>query len=77
MKKYDEYFEKERILYVVAVISGDKAEAKLHMGRMQGFQDALCIMGVDFTKICYFNDRIKTAIHFAYRMKSRYSKQNN
>lgn len=73
MKKYYEYFEKERILYVVAVIKGDKVESSLHMGRMQGYKDALSIMGVDFDKICDLHDRIMTAIDFAYRMK-RYRK---
>lgn len=74
MKKYDAYLEKERMLYVVAVVKGDKYEASLHMGRMQGYKDALFNMGVDFTKICDFHERIMTAIDFAYRMKSRYRK---
>lgn len=69
MKKYDKFFEKERISYVEAIVKGDKVEASLHMGRMQGYKYALCIMGVDFEKICYFHDRIMTAIDFAYRMK--------
>ena len=70
MKKQDAYFEKERMLYVVAVLKGDKDEVSLHMGRMQGYKDALCNMGVDFTKICDFHDRIMSAIDFAYRMRS-------
>ena len=70
MKKQDEYCEKERMLYVVAVFKGDKDEASLHMGRMQGYKDALCNMGVDFTKICDLHDRIMSAIDFAYRMRS-------
>lgn len=70
MKKYDKFFEKERVLYVVAVIKSDKDEASLHMGRMQGYKQALCDMGVDFTKICYLHDRIMTAIDFAYRIKT-------
>ena len=70
MKKQDEYYEKERMLYVVAVLKGDKDEASLHMGRMQGYKDALCNMGVDFTKICDLYDRIMSAIDFAYRMRS-------
>ena len=74
MKKYDEYFEEERMLYVVAVIKGDKAEAQLHMGRMQGYIDALLYMGVDFAKICDLNDRIMSAIYFAHRM-GRYRKE--
>jgi hypothetical protein len=74
MKKYEEYFEKERMLYVVAVFKGDKDEASLHMGRMQGYKDALFDMGFDFAKICYLNDRIMTSIDFAYRMK-RYRKE--
>lgn len=73
MKKYDEYFESERMLYVVAVVKGNKVEASLHMGRMQGYKEALCNMGVDFTKICDLHDRIMTAIDFAYRMR-RYRK---
>lgn len=73
MKKYDTFFEKERILYVVAIVKGDKDEASLHMGRMQGYKYALCIMGVDFEKICDLHDRIMTAIDFAYRIK-RYRK---
>lgn len=73
MKKYDTYFEKERMLYVVAIVKGDNVEASLHMGIMQGYKDALFTMGVGFSKICYLNDRIMTAIDFAYRMK-RYSK---
>lgn len=76
MKKYDTYFEKERMLYVVAVIKGDKDEASLHMGRMQGYKDALCDIGVDFVKICNMHDRIMSAIDFAYRMERRYSKNN-
>lgn len=74
MKKQDAYFEKERMLYVVAVVKGDKYEASLHMGRMQGYKDALCDMNVDFTKICDLHDRIMTAIDFAYRMRRRYIK---
>lgn len=70
MKKQDEYYEKERMLYVVAVIKGDKDEASLHLGRMQGYKDALCNMGVDFTKICDLHDRTISAIDFAYRMRS-------
>nr|DAQ36317.1 MAG TPA: cyanate lyase [Caudoviricetes sp.] len=74
MKKYYEYFEQERMLYVVAVVKGDKFESSLHMGRMQGFKDALSNTGVDFTIICYLHDRIMSAIDFAYRMKRRYRK---
>ena len=70
MKKQDEYYEKERMLYVVAVLKGDKDEASLHLGRMQGYKDALCNMGVDFTKICDLHDRTISAIDFAYRMRS-------
>lgn len=73
MKKYDTYFEKERMLYVVSIVKGDKDEASLHMGRMQGYKDALLNMGVDFAIICDLHDRIMTAIDFAYRMR-RYSK---
>ena len=75
MKKYDAYLEKERMLYVVAVVKGDKAEAQLHMGRMQGYKDTLFSMGVDFTIICDLHDRIMTAIDFAYRMERRYRKE--
>ena len=74
MKKYDTFFEKERMLYVVAVVKGDKVESSLHMGRMQGYKEALCDTGVDFEKICYLHDRSMTAIDFAYRMK-RYRKE--
>lgn len=74
MKKYDEYLERERMLYVMAVVKGDNVEASLHMGRMQGYKDALFNMGVDFAKICDFSDRIMTAIDFAYRMERRYRK---
>ena len=74
MKKYDEYLEKERMLYVVAIVKGDKDEAQLHMGRMLGYKDALFNMGVDFAKICYLHERIMTAIYFAYRMERRYRK---
>lgn len=70
MKKYDKFFEKERVLYVVAVVKSDKDEASLHMGRMQGYKQALCDMGDDFTKICYLHDRIMSAIDFAYRIKT-------
>ena len=70
MTKQEEYFEKERMLYVVAILKEQKDEAFLHMGRMQGYKDGLFIMGVDFTKICYFHDRIMSAIDFAYRMLS-------
>lgn len=76
MKKQYTYFEKERMLYVVATVKGDDTEAKLHMGRMQGYKDALADMGVDFTKICDLHDRIMNAIDFAYRMKRRYRKNN-
>lgn len=75
MKKYDTFFEKERILYVVAVVKNDKYEASLHMGRMQGYKAALPYMGIDFEKICHLHDRIMTAIDFAYRMKRRYEKK--
>ena len=74
MKKNDTYVEKERMLYVLAIVKGDKYEASLHMGRMQGYKDALFNMGVDFAKICYLHDRIMTAIDFAYRMERRYRK---
>lgn len=70
MKKYDAYLENERMLYVVAVVKGDTVEASLHMGRMQGYKDALFNTGVDLTVICYLHDRIMTAIDFAYRMRS-------
>lgn len=70
MKKQDEYFEKERMLYVVAFFKGDKDEASLHLGRMQGYNDALFNMGVDFTKICDLHERTISAIDFAYRMRS-------
>lgn len=72
MKKYDEYFEKERMCYVAAVVKGDKIESSLHMGRMQGYKDALCNMGVDFAKICDMHDRMMCAIDFAYRIRRRY-----
>lgn len=71
MKKYDSYFEEERILYVLSVVKGDKYEASLHMGRMQGYKDALFNTGVDFTVICDLNDRIMSSIDFAYRMERR------
>lgn len=74
MKKYDTFFEKERMLYVVNVVKNDNTEASLHMGRMQGYEEALCYMGVDFVKICDLHDRIMSAIDFAYRMRSRYFK---
>lgn len=73
MKKYDGYFEKERMLYVVAVVKGDTVEAALHMGIMLGYKDALSNTGVDFAKICYLHDRLMTAIEFGYNMR-RYSK---
>lgn len=79
MKKYDTYFEKERMFYVVAVFKNDKYEASLHMGRMQGYKDALCNTGVDFNKICELHERIMTAIDFAYHireLRKRYSKVN-
>ena len=75
MKKQDTYFEKERMLFVVAVIKDDKHEASLHLGRMQGYKDALYNMGVDFTKIYDLHDRIMSSIDFAYRMRRR--KKNN
>lgn len=74
MKKYDAYFEKERMLYVVAVVKGDNVEAALHMGIMLGYKDALSKMGVDFAKICDLHNRLMTAIDFAYRM--RHSKKH-
>lgn len=70
MKKYDKFFEEERVLYVAAVVKCDKDKASLHMGRMQGYKRALGDMGVDFDKICYLHDRIMTAIDFAYRIRS-------
>ena len=76
MKKYDTYIEKERMLYVVAVVKNDKDEASLHMGRMQGYKDALFDMGIDFEKICNLHDRIMSAIDFAYRMR-RYTVKIN
>lgn len=76
MKKQYTYFEKERMLYVVSIVKGDNNEAKLHMGRMQGYKDALAYIGVDFTKICDLHYRIMDAIDFAYRMRSRYIKNN-
>lgn len=76
MKKYDEYYEKERMLYVVAVVKGDNVEASKHLGRMQGYKDALCNTGVEFVKICDMHDRLMSAIDFAYRMRRRYRKIN-
>lgn len=76
MKKYDEYFEKERILYVLSVIKRDEVESALQLGIMLGYKDALFYMGVDFVKICYLNDRIMSAIDFAYRMRRIYLKIN-
>lgn len=76
MKKQYEYFENERVLYVVSIIKGDKDEASLHMGRMQGYKDAMLNMDFDFEKMFYFHDRIMTAIDFAYRMRKRYIKNN-
>lgn len=75
MKKQNSFFEKERILYVISVVKCDKYEASLHMGRMQGYKEALSNMGVDFTIICDLQDRIMTAIDFAYRMRRRYLKK--
>lgn len=75
MKKHDTYYEKERMMYVVAVVKGDSSEAKLHMGRMQGYKDAMFNMGVDFVKICDMYDRMMSAIDFAYRMRRRYMKK--
>ena len=57
------------MLYVVSIVKGDRDEASLHMGRMQGYKYALGITGVEFEKICDLHDRIMTAIDFAYRMK--------
>lgn len=76
MKKQDTYYEKERMMYVVAVVKGDSSEASLHFGRMQGYKDAMGKMGVDFAKICDMHDRIISAIDFAYRMRRRYMKNN-
>lgn len=75
MKKYDSYFEEERILYVVAVVKGDNVEAALHMGIMLGYKDALFNTGVDFETICDLHNRLLSAIDFAYRMR-RYSKKH-
>lgn len=75
MKKQDIYYEKERMMYIIAIIKGDSSEASLHMGRMQGYIDAMCNMSVDFVKICYMHDRLISAIDFAYRMK-RLAKKN-
>ena len=76
MKKQDSYFENERMLYVMSIVKGDKLEASLHLGIMLGYKDALCNMGVEFVKICDINDRLMSAIDFAYRMRSRYMKIN-
>lgn len=70
MKKYYAYLENERMLYVVAVVKGDKSESSLHMGRMQGYKAALGEAGTDFTEICDMHDRIMSAIDFAYRMRN-------
>ena len=35
MKKYDAYLEKERMLYVVAIVKGDKAEAKKYAQHLE------------------------------------------
>ncbi len=75
MKKQEAYFERERMLYVVAVVKDNKDEASLHMGRMQGYKAALGNMGVDFEKIRDLHDRIMNAIDFAYRMRRRYKKK--
>lgn len=74
MKKQDNYFERERMLYVVAVFKDDNYEASIHLGRMQGYKDALFNMGVDIDKICYLHGRLMDAIDFAYRMR-RYRKK--
>lgn len=70
MKKQNSFFEKERILYVIAVVKGDKYDASLHMGIMQGYKEALCEFHVDFTEICDLHERIMSAIDFAYRMRN-------
>lgn len=75
MKKQDTYIEKERMLYVVNVVKGDRAEALLHMGRMQGYKVAMYNMGVDLDKICDIHYRIMDAIDFAYSMRRRYIKK--
>lgn len=75
MKKYEAYFEKERMLYVLAVVKGDTVESALHMGIMLGYKDALFNTGVDFETICYLHNRLMSAIDFAYRMKIRYRKE--
>lgn len=77
MKKYDEYFENERMLYVVAIVKGDKVEAALHLGRMHGYTSALVRTDIDFEKINDLHERIMTAIDFAYRMERRYRKGQN
>lgn len=76
MKKQDTYYEKERMMYVVAVVKGDSSEASLHMGRMQGYKDAMFNIGVDFVKICDMHDRLMSAIDFAHRMRRRYMSEH-
>lgn len=76
MKKQYIYFEKERMHYVVAIVKGDESEAKLHLGRMQGYEDCLNEnIFINFEVICYLHDRIMSAIDFAYRMR-RLAKKN-
>ena len=74
MKKMDAYFEKERMYYVINAMKGDREEAALHLGRMQGYKQALFISGADCTNIFEMHDRVMDAIDFASRMRKRYRK---
>jgi len=66
MKKQHNYFEKERINYVLASMRDDYEQAKIYMARMQGFKNG--IYQFDIYEGFRIHDEIMSAIDFADRM---------
>lgn len=71
MRREDNYFEKERMDYILSVFRGNNCDSYLHLGRMQGYTYSLFICGVDMTTLWNLHMRIDTAIDFAYRMRRK------
>lgn len=60
------YFEKDRINYVLASMRDDYEQAKIYMGRMQGFKNG--IYQFDIFEGFRIHGEIMSAIDFADRM---------
>lgn len=71
MRREENFFEKERMSFILSVFKNNKQGVYLHLGRMQGYVYSLFISGVDMTTLRNLHMRIDTAIDFAYRMRRK------